>query len=115
MGERTLQTAVAAAANMFETQRAVRMLLGESYPERVAVYAGLLRNRMVETGLGAVMALQTMLHDGQLSISTVGVSLLVSAAIEISEEEQRAGQLDTAAWNIPPLYLMEVAPDARTN
>lgn len=115
MGGKTLQTAVAAAAAMYEIRLAVRMLLGESYPERVAVYARLLRNRMVETGLGAVMALQTMLHDGRLSISTVGVSLLMAAAIEISEEEQRAGQLDTAAWNIPPLYLMEVAPDARAN
>ncbi len=115
MSERTLQKAIGAAAAMYETRRAMRILLGESYPERVKVYAGLVRNRMEETGLDAVMALQTMLHAGELSLSAVSVALLVSAAIEIGEEEPRPGAWNIAALNIPALYLMEVAPDARAN
>lgn len=115
MGEKTLQKAVAAAASMYETRRTVKLLLGERYQERVAAYAGLIRKQMDETGLDAIMSLQTMLHAGQLSLSAVCVALLVAAAVEISEEDPRLGQWNPASLNIPALYLMEVEPDARAN
>lgn len=100
---------------IFQAWTAVKMLLGDGYPERVEPYKKLVRNQMVESGNNPVVAFQEIIRQSLVKIDDFTQCLLAAAVVEVCREICEKPNELSAGLPVKPIYLMETASNARPN
>jgi hypothetical protein len=83
-----IEQAVYMANRMYEMRKAAKTLFKDDYKEKVTPYIEIVKNVMMNKELNEVKAVLDIANDNEIRHSEMAVIMLMSAALEISEEKR---------------------------